>query len=100
MRRRYCGLQASSNRCGRGRTSGRRFALKKATGTRLGSGLAANPGGCVLNESDPTDHALAAIASILDKPESLSFPDAPTAPEKPDAVEASAPMRPIEAEGY
>jgi hypothetical protein len=53
-----------------------------------------------LNESDPTDHALAAIARILDKPESLAFPDAPTAPEKPDVVEASAPIRPIEAEGY
>jgi hypothetical protein len=51
-----------------------------------------------LSENDPTDHALAAIASILDKPESLSFPDAPVAPEKPEAVEV--PDRPIEADGY
>jgi hypothetical protein len=53
-----------------------------------------------LSESDPTDHALAAIASILDKPESLSFPDASAAAEKPaekPAVEASGP---VEADGY
>jgi hypothetical protein len=53
-----------------------------------------------LNESDPTDHALAAIASIFDKPQPPSFPDASTAPEKPEALEASPPIRPIEAEGY
>jgi hypothetical protein len=53
-----------------------------------------------LSESDPTDHALAAIASILDKPESLSFPDASAAAEKPmekPAVESSGP---VEADGY
>jgi hypothetical protein len=53
-----------------------------------------------LNESDPTDHALAAIASILDKPESLAFPDASAtaenSAEKP-AVESSSP---VEADGY
>jgi hypothetical protein len=48
-----------------------------------------------LSESDPTDHALAAIASILDKPESLSFPDAPAAAEKP-AVSPGV----VEADGY
>jgi len=47
-----------------------------------------------LNESDPTDHALAAIASILDKPDSLAFADAPAAAEKPP-VPAE-----IEADGY
>jgi hypothetical protein len=36
-----------------------------------------------LSQSDPTDHALAAIASILDQPESLSFPDAPAPQENP-----------------
>jgi hypothetical protein len=49
-----------------------------------------------LSESDPTDHALAAIASILDKPESLSFPDASVAAEKP-AVSSS---HELEADGY
>jgi hypothetical protein len=49
-----------------------------------------------LSESDPTDHALAAIASILDKPESLSFPDAPAAAEKPEV----APPEMVEADGY
>jgi hypothetical protein len=52
-----------------------------------------------LSESDPTDHALAAIASILDKPESLSFSDAPVAAERPaeKPVESSGP---VEADGY
>jgi hypothetical protein len=49
-----------------------------------------------LSESDPTDHALAAIASILDKPESLSFPDASVAAEKP----AVSPSDVVEADGY
>jgi hypothetical protein len=49
-----------------------------------------------LSESDPTDHALAAIASILDKPESLSFPDASIAAEKP----AVSPSEVVEADGY
>jgi hypothetical protein len=48
-----------------------------------------------LNESDPTDHALAAIASILDKPESLSFSDAPIPVEEP-AVSSQV----AEADGY
>jgi hypothetical protein len=51
-----------------------------------------------LSENDPTDHALAAIASILDKPDSLSFPDASVAPEQPEAIEL--PERPVEADGY
>jgi hypothetical protein len=48
-----------------------------------------------LSENDPTDHALAAIASILDKPDSLAFADAPAAAEKP----AVSPVE-IEADGY
>jgi hypothetical protein len=55
-----------------------------------------NSGDFVLSESDPTDHALAAIASILDKPETLSFPDAPAPPEKP----ATPPSHVVEADGY
>jgi hypothetical protein len=51
----------------------------------------------VLSENDPTDHALAAIASILDKPESSTVPDAPAASEKPEAI---APIGPAEADGY
>ncbi len=53
-----------------------------------------------MNESDPTDHALAAIASILDKPESLSFPDAPVAAEKPAEKPAVESSGPVEADGY
>jgi hypothetical protein len=53
-----------------------------------------------LSENDPTDHALAAIASILDKPESLSFPDASAAAEKPAEKAAIEPSAPIEADGY
>lgn len=49
-----------------------------------------------MSESDPTDHALAAIASILDKPEALSFPDASVAAEKP----AVSPSDAVEADGY
>jgi hypothetical protein len=53
-----------------------------------------------LSESDPTDHALAAIASILDKPESLSFPDAPAAAENPAEKPAIDSSGPVEADGY
>jgi hypothetical protein len=49
-----------------------------------------------LSESDPTDNALAAIASILDKPESLSFPNASVVAEEP-AVSRSPE---VEADGY
>ena len=49
-----------------------------------------------MSESDPTDHALAAIASILDKPESLAFPDASVAAESP----AVSPSDVVEADGY
>ena len=47
-----------------------------------------------MSENDPTDHALAAIASILDKPESLAFPDASVAAEQA----AHSPV--LEADGY
>jgi hypothetical protein len=52
-----------------------------------------------LSESDPTDHALAAIASILDKPQSLSFADASAAAETPAEQPAVEPSR-VEADGY
>ena len=52
-----------------------------------------------MSENDPTDHALAAIASILDKPESLSFPDA-SAAEKPAEKPAVESSGPVEADGY
>ena len=52
-----------------------------------------------MSESDPTDHALAAIASILDKPDSLSFADAPAAAETP-AEQPVEPSAPVEADGY
>jgi hypothetical protein len=47
-----------------------------------------------LSQSDPTDHALAAIASILDHPESPRAPEQPEIEEKPIAPEL------IEADGY
>jgi hypothetical protein len=48
----------------------------------------------VLSQSDPTDHALAAIASILDHPESVREPEKPAVEEKPVTPER------IEAHGY
>ena len=47
-----------------------------------------------MNQSDPTDHALAAIASILDHPETQREP------EKSAVEEQSVAPEPIEAEGY
>jgi hypothetical protein len=47
-----------------------------------------------LSQSDPTDHALAAIASILDHPEPQREPERIVAEEKP------ASPGPIEADGY
>jgi hypothetical protein len=48
----------------------------------------------ILSQSDPTDHALAAIASILDQPEPVREPEQPAVEEKPIAPER------VEAEGY
>lgn len=48
-----------------------------------------------MNQSDPTDHALAAIASILDHPETQREPEKPAVEEQPVA-----PPEPREAEGY
>jgi hypothetical protein len=45
----------------------------------------------ILSQSDPTDHALAAIASILDQPEPVREPEKPAIEETsviPDRVEA------------
>jgi hypothetical protein len=47
-----------------------------------------------LSQSDPTDHALAAIASIFDHPESPREPEQPEIEEKPIAPGL------IEADGY
>jgi hypothetical protein len=47
-----------------------------------------------LSQSDPTDHALAAIASILDQPESHREPEKAAVEEKPAGPEA------IKADGY
>jgi len=47
-----------------------------------------------LSQSDPTDHALAAIASILDQPESHREPEKAAVEEKPVTPES------IEADGY
>jgi hypothetical protein len=47
-----------------------------------------------LNQSDPTDHALAAIASILDQPEPVREPERAAVEERPVTLEG------IEADGY
>ncbi len=47
-----------------------------------------------MSQSDPTDHALAAIASILDQPEAHLEPEKAVVEEKPIAPES------IEADGY
>ncbi len=47
-----------------------------------------------MNRSDPTDNALAAIASIRDQPEAHREPEKPAIEEKPVAAER------LEAEGY
>jgi hypothetical protein len=48
----------------------------------------------IVSQSDPTDHALAAIASILDQPESPREPEKSAVEEKPISPEW------IEADGY
>lgn len=54
----------------------------------------AKSGDQTLNQSDPTDSALAAIASILDQPEARREPHKTAADEKPAAAQ------PTEAAGY
>ena len=53
-------------------------------------------------QSDPTDHALAAIASILDQPESRREPEKTAAAEQRPVVPPPIPVAPapIEAHGY
>ena len=48
----------------------------------------------VVSQSDPTDHALAAIASIRDQPETHPEPEKAAVEEKPVPIES------IEADGY
>ena len=48
-----------------------------------------------MSQSDPTDHALAAIASILDQPESHREPEKPAVEETPAVVPEM-----MEADGY
>jgi hypothetical protein len=53
-----------------------------------------------LSQSDPTDHALAAIASILDQPASPAPSGLEPEPEKVVVPERPAISGPIEADGY
>ena len=55
-----------------------------------------------MNRSDPTDHALAAIASILDQPESRREPEKAGVAEQRPVVPPPIPIAPapIEAHGY
>ena len=50
--------------------------------------------------SDPTDHALATIASILDQPEAPRVVDAPRPEEKPVVEEAKPIVVPADGDGY
>lgn len=50
--------------------------------------------------SDPTDHALATIASILDQPEAPRVVDAPRPAEKPVVEEAMPIFVPADGDGY
>jgi hypothetical protein len=50
--------------------------------------------------SDPTDHALATIASILDQPEAPRVVDAPPPAEKPVVEEATPTVVPADGDGY
>ena len=50
--------------------------------------------------SDPTDHALATIASILDQPEAPRVVDAPPPAEKPVVEEAMPTIVPADGDGY
>jgi hypothetical protein len=55
-----------------------------------------------VTQSDPTDHALAAIASILDRPDNRREPATAALPEQRPAAPPPipAPPAPIEAHGY
>src|SRR6266536_5833881 len=91
---------ASSNRRAPGRTSGRRYARRltnPASFANKGNGLSDRfrrpcPETRTVSQSDPTDSALAAIASILDQPQSP--------PDKPPVEEPPAVPQPVEAHGY
>jgi hypothetical protein len=50
--------------------------------------------------SDPTDHALATIASILDQPEAPRVVDAPRPAEQPVIEEAMPTIVPADGDGY
>jgi hypothetical protein len=53
-----------------------------------------------VSQSDPTDNALAAIASILDQPEIQREQEKPTTEERSTTEERPAVTAPIEADGY
>jgi hypothetical protein len=61
-----------------------------------------DPEGYILAQVDPTDHALATIASILDMPESRREPEKAAVTEQRPAVPPPIPtvLTPIEAHGY
>ena len=50
--------------------------------------------------SDPTDHALATIASILDQPETPRVVDTPRPAEKPDVEDVAPTIVPSDGDGY
>ena len=50
--------------------------------------------------SDPTDHALATIASILDNPEAPRVADTPRQAEESDVEEAAPTIVPTDGDGY
>src|SRR3954471_20700207 len=122
MRELYSVWRASLSRRGRGGANFRRYPLKvgpENTGQRQNSALfgsedsypggngdtdsadGVRSGGWIVSQGDPTDNALAAIASILDQPETRREPERPVAEERqvvppplPTAVETQAPIQP------
>jgi hypothetical protein len=75
---------------------------EKVACAKAGSILPVNcaiSGGQILSQSDPTDNVLAAIASILDHPETHREPEA-TVEDEPVAPEQPVAPAQIEADGY
>src|ERR1035437_1435153 len=68
--------------------------MELGAGSGVPFSAASFPEAGILSQSDPTDHALAAIASILDQPESRREP------EKAAAEETRVIPEPMEAAGY
>jgi hypothetical protein len=77
--------------------------MKRVASAKAGSILpvdCAISGGQILSQSDPTDNVLAAIASILDHPETHREPEKVAVEDEPVALEQPVAPAQIEADGY